>query len=407
MHKVIRGPSPREGENINPAEIREQILAGKTRFGRFIKPLVEQLTALPPGKQKENMQTLELVYGFVKGREKDLAGIGFSREDSLFLVTDPVGALIRRPVVHTHFAQGMEEQLTATEPDERKLKAVFVKGLRANAWSRFVADEAGIRGRIKAKYPSEEVFVDYMENASRFEELMTECPVYAYGMVRQAVDAAIGFYNRYAKPIEADYFRDKEGPNPPVFLTDPGHAFGVKADLNLYDAYADHLRMHDYMSVGDLKLVGEASFMLVEDNPPHTTWAKLLGDVKKLSFFKPAEGFESADERTRAYEARGVYSSAERALEVMDSNGVVPNVVLSDIELGSGMNGIDLVRKLHEEHPDAIILMVYSSNPGAYDLKSLRDEGVICGAWDKKEFKPHHMIETINEEMMRRGKAGN
>ena len=67
-----------------------------------------------------------------------------------------------------------------------------------------------------------------------------------------------------------------------------------------------------------------------------------------------------------------------------------------------GGEGIELVRKMHKEHPDAIILMVYSSNPGAYDLESLRDEGVISGAWDKKEFKPHHMINTINEELKKR-----
>jgi CheY-like chemotaxis protein len=385
------------------------VLAGKTEFGRFIQPLAQALFDLPNEEQTESMQTLELIHDFIKGREKELSAIEFTREDSLFMVTDKVGSLIRRPIIHTHFAQQMDDQLIAEGDDEGELKDVLVKGLRANAWSRFVAEAAGIRDKIGERYPNEAVFVDYIENANQFEQLMDKNPVCAYGLVRQAIVSAGEFYEKYAKPIEDEYFLDKELATelgqPKVFITDPGHAFGVKADLNLYEAYVSTFRTHDQVAIGSMELVKQASFMLVEDNPPHTLWAKLLADVKNLEYFKPPTGEESGDESTRRYEERGVYSNAERALEVMDKFGKPPDVLLSDIELGPGMNGIDLVRKLHKEHPDAIILMVYSSNPGAYDLDCLRREGVISGAWDKKDFKPHHMINTINEELTRRGKA--
>ncbi|MFC2162940.1 response regulator transcription factor [Candidatus Altiarchaeota archaeon] len=405
LHPELAGPKDLGLEALDPKAFRQHIMSGKTEFGRFIRPVVEKLAALGDAGEKESMQTLDIVYKAIKGREKELSQIEFTREDSLFMVTDKIGNLLRRPVIHTHFAQKMEDELTAVEPDEKALKSVFIKGLRANAWSRFVAEEAGIQDQIKAKYPDEEVFVDFMENAKGFEEATAKVPVYSYGMVREAVGHAGEFYAKYAKPLEAEYDAEREqagqDKDKRAFLTDPGHAYGVKADLNLYDVYSD-LSTHDYTMISRMELVREASFMLVEDNPTHTLWTRLLGKVGNLSYYKPPAGSESKAESARAYEDRGVYSNAERALEVMDAAGKPPDVLLSDIELGSGMNGIELVRKLHKERPDAIILMVYSSNPGAYDLESLKKEGVISGAWDKKNFKPHDMIKTINEELGKR-----
>jgi CheY-like chemotaxis protein len=163
-----------------------------------------------------------------------------------------------------------------------------------------------------------------------------------------------------------------------------------------------------------MKLLKEAYLMLVEDNPMHAMWIIALKDVENLHGYAPKKQLESEDQTTKKNEASGVYGTAERALEVIYRNvgggGAPPDIILADIELGEGrMNGLEFVREVYDRERAAgrrpIILMLYSSNPKPYadDVETLSKEGIVTGMWNKREFTPKKMIETINSELERRG----
>jgi DNA-binding NarL/FixJ family response regulator len=87
---------------------------------------------------------------------------------------------------------------------------------------------------------------------------------------------------------------------------------------------------------------------------------------------------------TPGFAVIGEAESGEEAVEAFDR--LEPGLVLMDINLGPGINGIEATRRITTAHPDATVLLL--STYQAADLPSGAD---TCGAAEyvnKEEFSP-------------------
>jgi DNA-binding NarL/FixJ family response regulator len=71
-----------------------------------------------------------------------------------------------------------------------------------------------------------------------------------------------------------------------------------------------------------------------------------------------------------------------------------PKVVLMDISLGEGMNGIEVVRELKERHPEILFMMctIYDEDEKIFEALSAGASGYIL-----KKTSPAKLLESIKE----------
>jgi DNA-binding NarL/FixJ family response regulator len=105
------------------------------------------------------------------------------------------------------------------------------------------------------------------------------------------------------------------------------------------------------------------------------------------------DGLATLIDFTDGYNCTGKFGSMEEAIARIRHN--VPDVVLSDIGL-PGMDGIEGVRILKEEHPELIILMlsVYEDNERIFDALCAGAVGYLL-----KKTPPTKLLEGIREAM--------
>lgn len=98
--------------------------------------------------------------------------------------------------------------------------------------------------------------------------------------------------------------------------------------------------------------------MMIATQP---TKVAIVEDLREIR-----EGLGRLIEVTPGYRCTGIYGSMEEALEKIPYN--LPDIVLSDIGL-PGIDGIEGIRILKEQHPDLLILMltVYDDNERIFD----------------------------------------
>lgn len=92
------------------------------------------------------------------------------------------------------------------------------------------------------------------------------------------------------------------------------------------------------------------------------------------------------------YDLLGSFSSVPEAVENIPA--LHPAVVLMDINLGEGENGIDCVRQLKAEHPDILFMMctVYEDDEKIFQALSAGASGYIL-----KKTAPQKLLEAIRE----------
>ena len=87
---------------------------------------------------------------------------------------------------------------------------------------------------------------------------------------------------------------------------------------------------------------------------------------------------------TPGFEVIGEAETGERAVELFEE--LAPGLVLMDINLGPGINGIEATRRITAAHPDATVLLL--STYQAADLPSGADTCGAAGYVNKEEFGP-------------------
>jgi len=104
------------------------------------------------------------------------------------------------------------------------------------------------------------------------------------------------------------------------------------------------------------------------------------------------EGISTLIHSTPGFECRQVYASCEEALEKMDLPP--PDVLLMDINLGSGMSGIEGVKRFKSIFPEMNILMVtvYEENDKIFQSLCAGASGYLI-----KRTPPEKIVEAITE----------
>jgi two-component system, NarL family, invasion response regulator UvrY len=87
---------------------------------------------------------------------------------------------------------------------------------------------------------------------------------------------------------------------------------------------------------------------------------------------------------TPGFDVIGEAETGERAVELFEE--LAPGLVLMDINLGPGINGIEATRRITASHPDATVLLL--STYQAADLPSGADTCGAAGYVNKEEFGP-------------------
>lgn len=92
------------------------------------------------------------------------------------------------------------------------------------------------------------------------------------------------------------------------------------------------------------------------------------------------------------YEWVGSFASADEAIKGIPD--LLPDVVLMDINLGAGLNGIDCVKKLKPLQPSILYLMctVYEEDDKIFDALKAGASGYIL-----KKTQPGKLLEAIKE----------
>ena len=92
---------------------------------------------------------------------------------------------------------------------------------------------------------------------------------------------------------------------------------------------------------------------------------------------------------TPGFDVIGEAESGEEAVELFER--LSPGLVLMDINLGAGINGIEAARRITEAHPDATVLLL--STYQAADLPRGADTCGAAGYVNKEEFGPSVVLD--------------
>jgi two-component system, NarL family, invasion response regulator UvrY len=97
---------------------------------------------------------------------------------------------------------------------------------------------------------------------------------------------------------------------------------------------------------------------------------------------------------TPGFDVVGEAESGEEAVELFDA--VAPGLVLMDINLGPGINGIEATRRITTAHPEATVLLL--STYQAADLPSGADNCGAAGYVNKEEFGPAVVLDLWKDK---------
>jgi DNA-binding NarL/FixJ family response regulator len=92
---------------------------------------------------------------------------------------------------------------------------------------------------------------------------------------------------------------------------------------------------------------------------------------------------------TPGFAVIGEAESGEEAVDLFER--LAPGLVLMDINLGRGINGIEATRRITDAHPDATVLLL--STYQAADLPSGADSCGAAGYVNKEEFGPAVVVD--------------
>jgi DNA-binding NarL/FixJ family response regulator len=104
------------------------------------------------------------------------------------------------------------------------------------------------------------------------------------------------------------------------------------------------------------------------------------------------QALEQIIESSELYTLAGSCSTGEEALIKLPL--LAPKVVLMDIGLGDGINGIEVVRELKEIHPEILFMMctIYDEDEKIFEALSAGASGYIL-----KKTQPAKLVEGITE----------
>jgi hypothetical protein len=370
-----------------------------TIFGGWADALVRALTSLAEGNAVESVETMLLIVAHITAYP--LGRMKLEKEDILFLLTHPIGQLIRRHVLNLIFAAELEAGLVARFPTEPGVAKQVGTMMSALAWSRFVQqpEVLGFLRSDEGQATREIVWLDLRHEVELLDLSLAESPIadqLSYEAI--TIGRSTGHRTRYPGLVLPEYNSGKWR-----FYSDPGHAFDASATAQHMLRGCTKNRNNYVPAVEELRtLPRSVVFAYVEDNPLYgfaivrtlLSIAGLLPCVSALA--------QNEDER------QGWFLTADRAWLVLlaldEARSALPELIFTDIETGGTLSGLDLLEKV-ACHPwqgpgrRPKMLVTYSSNLPVYRerIERLVAAGMIYRAWHKADFRVQTLVDALLE----------
>lgn len=398
----------------------DRVVSGATQFGKRIKPLLDEVNRL--GEQgmeraEHNPQMFRAIYGFLKGR--DMSDIEFDRDDIVFLLSTPVGEVLRRPLIHNIYADKAQREVDPGSDIGMRVKDKALMIIRMSGWSKFVQNEES-RRYIREHHKDEGILMDVAKESKEFSSQMANEGKYDLlgktvdGFIREdlvqsteamgrLLDHGKKFYNTNSMKLPSGWlYMDR-------FYSDAGHAFSQVMDIRAMLNHAEH-RLYKKRGKGRLRLRERSTLMVVEDNEIHRFFLSRMEDTKNMiPYGKPYDFKKRVMDHEEFEASRGFYPSAEKAIKAVEDTvargGKPPDFLITDIELAGEKNGMELIREVHEKYPETTLFMVYSSNLEKYKretgggLDRLMEEDWVIGGWNKRDFTYEAAVNVMNAKI--------
>jgi hypothetical protein len=367
------GSMERQPANQDNPPMSDLMRVREKSMQAVMTPLIAELKSSGIAPVDRSPSDRGKAYGIVSSHmaRYDLSHLEFSYDDLKFLMTDPFGNMLRRPILFG-FQYDVAQAYPARTPDEERIRGIYLEDFRAKQYDYFRPATAA----------------DIQQTRNLTEEVITLSrtdAAYSTSLIDHIIQAnmTIGDHSR---DLAREHGEADRGPPDKKWLTDPGHGIMVAGILfSLRNMITEGKDAH--------KLSRELSLLLVEDS---RYYAQLFMGERKWGF-KEWGGAGGAN----------YFFTAEDALEEVGKRGDLPDVTLTDIELGRDrLNGLSFARELRriarERGKDIkIFLYVYSSNVEGYEreLDEMRDTGVIDGYFRKRGFTVNRFVDELNTRL--------
>lgn len=353
----------------------------------------------------------DLHHFFIDSPPDNLGKLSLHQGDVLYLMSDPVGNILRRPFVAAYLAATARLQVPCS-PAAEAARDILLDCVGKMGFSKFYGSgSAKLKAEIDSRYPEQSASFDPAQVIDTFKNHAQANPnvvgpyvydldVWAQSHTRQLIALEGGVFNQlYRATREAANNGAELGTFP--FFADAGHVFNAWETVRLFRYHVDKT-LEPLIAAKTLPC--DVSVMVVEDNR-FFAWA--IQEFRHCPQMRPfvsskewidqraaqASGFQGASDKIDLL--NGWFKNAEEALEcLLDGiqNGKIPDVMFIDIELGCGMNGLEFAQRAHEMCREAgkhvRIMFVTSSNLGFYReaLEELQRQGIVKSSRTKAAF---------------------
>lgn len=305
--------------------------------------------------------------------------------DLVFLLSTPIGNMLRRPVLFGSLIDAM----IAMPPEGREQAAIYLaveENLYSHAYERFLPpDEIAFTGeswpvstqtweeRMSVFWKDIEYTVDLHRHLQLHNEPILEC---------------------------FDVLTDAYGSVGHQWFCDPGH--GLEAVWYVQESLSGILTAKGSGRVIADRLSRPVSFMFLEDSYGYF-WETFFS-LNENNFVPFSESGYRED---RGHFNGFRYFNTALPLRDIEDRGEFPEVVLTDVELstpgvGDGLDFAEDVRSLAlNKGIKPPIVFAYTSNferHRAY-ADGLLQEGVLAGYFDKRSFRPNDFVRALNSRL--------
>lgn len=385
---------------LNPLEVRKKL-------DPYLAGLEKQKDQ--EGFNKFLVDIFPLIHENLSVNNSGLGKIILEVSDIQYLIANPIGHIIRRPFLAEHFTEFAKEQIHVETKELEEVRDIILDGLKKYGYSKFIEED--ILKEITSKYPDRKIYINATECLDEFRLKAEKLGEAAWHYCALLADKGLEYSSCYTNKdggIFNSFFDKFDTGEKIVFrcYAEPGHVFNISENITLF-RFDSIIRVAEELKKKELLL--PQTIMILEDNPFFAQSLTVYRACKGLTAFKVNEEITGDPEiPSKRYENMGIYSSGERALEVIHEKlkqNEMPNILLCDIELGSGMNGLQFIRTVTELAKKAgkeiKIVFVTSSNISFYEseIAKLEEENLVQGSFRKSDFSLLKLVDAINKEL--------
>lgn len=321
----------------------------------------------------------------------DMSLLKIDIRDAVWLLSDPWGNMLRRPILGAMLIDSIKAVATET-PEQRSIKDEISKRFREEQFKSFKPEQEAARpvqeqhteGASIERPQRTSFFVNSVtiaEQPRRYSDVDFIDRIVTRAHVCLAETRQLRF--ELSRMIDAEQLPDWR-----QWLSDPGHGFSL--------AYKpQELRYLCGEYPGPL-LLRPLRFLHVEDDYG-CFWSELF--QRDRNFVSIGRYTETLEDESPEFQVSSV-TRVREILPILKEKQAFPQVCLIDLELPDGC-GADLVKEIYAGSAPPPLIYLYSSNLDGFreQVDGLIGSGQVIAAYDKMHFDLATFIGSVNQRL--------